>query len=241
MNATTNSCTCLDSPNMLYAPCQACSGEDFETGEIVQVSNCTFIGGSTDDDVVVKFDSSPFEYCLPGSAIRRQQPPPQAGSSGEGLKVDPLTHPLARSGEQQFAVLCRQRSGIDSGNITEVTRPFQIEELCNQDQKDIALSSINLAITVLRHCKTENKSDLMHWVRLLEKQVSNRIPPAQAEPVEAKEPWKPVVGEKVLVEAEVVKRYKDDTVMVACDSNVIQVPLAQLRPLPVVQGEGVGK
>jgi len=167
----------------------------------------------------------------------------QAESSGEELKVDPLTHPLARSGEQQFAVICRQRSGIDSGNITEVTRQFQIEELCNQDQKDIALSSINLAITVLRHCKTENKSDLMHWVRLLEKQVSNRIPPAQAEPVKAKEPWIPKAGEKVLVEALVRKVYRDMTVCVDIfdvnnDSDWAIVNLSQLRPLPVVQGEG---
>ncbi len=163
----------------------------------------------------------------------------QAVSSGVGPMVDPLTHPLARSGEQQFAVLCRQRSGIDSGNITEVTRPFQIEELCNQDQKDIALSSINLAITVLGHCKTENKSDLMHWVRLLEKQVSNRIPPAQAEPVEAKEPWKP--GMRVLIEATIGEELDDDT----CDLRIhtglpvdawIVAKLSQLRPLPVVQG-----
>lgn len=163
----------------------------------------------------------------------------QAVSSGVGPMVDPLTHPLARSGEQQFAVLCRQRSGIDSGNITEVTRPFQIEELCNQDQKDIALSSINLAITVLGHCKTENKSDLMHWVRLLEKQVSNRIPPAQAEPVEAKEPWKPVVGEKVLVEAVVKNVYESGIyIWVVEDRGGARdavVNLAQLRPLPVAQ------
>jgi hypothetical protein len=56
-------------------------------GEIVSVEKCAVMEiGNRDDDVVVKFDSSPFEYCLPGSAIRRQ-PPPQAGSSGGGLKV----------------------------------------------------------------------------------------------------------------------------------------------------------
>lgn len=165
----------------------------------------------------------------------------QAVSSGVGPMVDPLTHPLARSGEQQFAVLCRQRSGIDSGNITEVTRPFQIEELCNQDQKDIALSSINLAITVLRHCKTENKSDLMHWVRLLENQVSNHIPPAQAEPVEAK-PWVPKPGERVIVECEFEIASLDGTsarVYVDEDDGnreLLYVPISQLRPLPVVQG-----
>ena len=163
----------------------------------------------------------------------------QAVSSGVGPMVDPLTHPLARSGEQQFAVLCRQRSGIDSGNITEVTRPFQIEELCNQDQKDIALSSINLAITVLGHCKTENKSDLMRWVRFLEKQVSNRIPPAQAEPVEAKEPWKPVEGTRVLLEVEYCREARNGNGLHLINVNgdtYAARPLAQLRPLPVVQG-----
>lgn len=64
-------------------------------------------------------------------------------------------------------------------------------------------------------------------------------PKLSPQPVEAQEPWKPINGERVLVEAEVVKRYKDDTVMVACDSNVIKVPLSLLRPLPVVQGENL--
>ena len=81
----------------------------------------------------------------------------------------------------------------------------------------------------------------MHWVRLLEKQVSNRIPPAQAEPVEAKEPWKPKKDERVLLEAVVRKVYRGMTVCVDIfdvnnDSDWAIVNISQLRPLPVVQG-----
>ena len=79
---------------------------------------------------------------------------------------------------------------------------------------------------------------------------------AQAEPVEAKEPWKPIKGEKVLVEAvisplrpdregyvdAVVEDHYyatsyDNAVSTEIDSEIVRVPLSQLRPLPVVQGE----
>jgi len=57
-------------------------------GEIVSVEKCAVVEiGNRDDDVVVKFDSSPFEYCLPGSAIRR---------------IPPATH-VARQDAQAFS------------------------------------------------------------------------------------------------------------------------------------------
>lgn len=74
---------------------------------------------------------------------------------------------------------------------------------------------------------------------------------SQAEPVEAKEPWKPVVGEKVLVEAEFVDDLDSMGNLPAglIDSATVHVVVggisafpffSQLRPLPVVQGEILG-
>ena len=59
-----------------------------------------------------------------------------------------------------------------------------------------------------------------------------------SEPVEAKEPWKPVVGQKVLVEAVVSHdNWHRDTVLVDVGTSInVKVNLSQLRPLPVVQG-----
>lgn len=75
---------------------------------------------------------------------------------------DPLQRPLARSGEQQFAVICRQRSGIDSGNICPVSRPQFIEELCDADQQDIVSSVLILAETCIRACKMKNRQHVSH-------------------------------------------------------------------------------
>ncbi len=176
----TNSCTCLDSPNMLAGPCQACSGDDFETGEIVQVSNCTFIGGSTDDDVVVKFNSSPFEYCLPGSVIRHI-PPAHCECGKQYAKIDGVTY-------------------------------------C----PDCTTAMTGLTESELRQ--------------------------ALADPVEAKEPWKPKPNEPLLVAA-IAKQWCGDKWIIEIDGkaawqgvdNQLIVNASQLRPLPVVQGEGVGK
>lgn len=60
--------------------------------------------------------------------------------------------------------------------------------------------------------------------------------------VEAKEPWKPVAGEKVLVEA-VVSEAIGSCIWVTTDGHTVHtIPLhlSQLRPLPVVQGENLG-
>lgn len=69
---------------------------------------------------------------------------------------------------------------------------------------------------------------------------------SQAEPVEAK-PWVPKPGERVIVECEFEIASLDGTsarVYVDEDDGnreLLYVPISQLRPLPVVQGEGVGK
>jgi len=69
--------------------------------------------------------------------------------------------------------------------------------------------------------------------------IKARIQPAQAEPVEVGEPWKP--GMRVLIEATIGEEIDDDT----CDLRIhtglsidawIVAKLSQLRPLPVVQG-----
>ncbi len=78
-------------------------------------------------------------------------------------------------------------------------------------------------------------------------QIANptSIPAAQAEPVEAKEPWKPKVGEKGLVEAEfrnLPAGLLDSATVHVIVGGISAFPsFAQLRPLPVVQGEGAVK
>jgi len=73
-----------------------------------------------------------------------------------------LTKPIARAGEQQFAVICRQRSGVDSGTICPSARVFEIEELCDPDQKDIVSAVLILADMCISRCKSENRKHVGH-------------------------------------------------------------------------------
>lgn len=147
-------------------------------------------------------------------------------------ETDPLVHPIARAGEQQFACICRQRSGIDSGNITEVTRPFHIEKLCDADQRDAALSALNLAITVLKHCKRDNIKDLTHWVDLIAKQVSPAPQPPTLQPGQEVLVWA-VVGEPWSKDAYDVA----DWVRVTIGGHKYGVPLSSIHPAPAKKGE----
>jgi hypothetical protein len=45
-----------------------------------------------------------------------------------------FTQPIARSGEQQFGAIVRNRSGIDAGSVDFSAR--MIGELCEGDQQD---------------------------------------------------------------------------------------------------------
>lgn len=77
-------------------------------------------------------------------------------------ELDKLTMPIVRTGEQQFAVICRERSGVESGTICPTARVFEIEELCDQDQKDIVSSALILADMCISRCRTENRKHLDH-------------------------------------------------------------------------------
>lgn len=50
------------------------------------------------------------------------------------LKED-LTLPIARSGEQQFACIMRNRSGMDAGEIDMGVRVFSIAKLCDGEKQ----------------------------------------------------------------------------------------------------------
>ena len=59
------------------------------------------------------------------------------------------TTPIARAGEQQFACILRNRSGIDSGRIDFGAR--FIDELCETDQRD----AVNMAYAVYAKWRDE--------------------------------------------------------------------------------------
>ncbi len=115
------------------------------------------------------------------------------------------------------------------------------------------LSSPNMLNAPCQHC--EERAKQKQAGSSGEGLKADPLTHAQAEPVAAKEPWKPVVGQKVLVEAAVIKLkperdgyadveitdhyYYADSGEASDleDPNRIRLPLSQLRPLPVVQGE----
>ena len=62
------------------------------------------------------------------------------------------TRPIARTGEQQFACILRNRSGMDSGSIDFGAR--FIDELCPADQQD----AVNAAYAVYeKWCRETGK------------------------------------------------------------------------------------
>ena len=96
---------------------------------------------------------------------------------GDKVENQDLTLPIARKGEQQYGVLARQRSGIDSGVITPVSRTFAIKELCDGDQRDICMAALKLAEMVLSACDEKNRSDLSHWANRIQKLCSIHCDP----------------------------------------------------------------
>jgi hypothetical protein len=80
-----------------------------------------------------------------------------APRSGEGM-IDPLAEPIARTGEPIYASIQRERSGVDSGVISPRARIMAVEELCDEDQKDIVSASLILLEMVLDNTKPTNHS-----------------------------------------------------------------------------------
>ena len=62
--------------------------------------------------------------------------------------VPDYTHPIARTGEQQFAAVVRQRSGMDAGLIDSGTR--DITHLSEADQQDAVNSAYAIYETWVR-------------------------------------------------------------------------------------------
>lgn len=71
----------------------------------------------------------------------------RAGSTSEATMPD-YTHPIARTGEQQFAAVVRQRSGMDAGCIDSGTR--DITHLSDADQQDAVNSAYAIYETWVR-------------------------------------------------------------------------------------------
>ena len=71
--------------------------------------------------------------------------------------ADSLAEPIARDGEQQFGVICRQRSGMESGTISPIARVFVIEGLCDGDQQDACTAALVLAEMIISRCKNKNR------------------------------------------------------------------------------------
>ncbi len=74
-----------------------------------------------------------------------------------------LTKPIARAGEQIYCSIHRERSGVDSGTINPACRVFAVEELCDQDQKDIVSAVLMLAQMVFENTRKKNRT-CDHWL-----------------------------------------------------------------------------
>jgi hypothetical protein len=71
------------------------------------------------------------------------------------IEIDLLCSPIAREDEQQFAVIKRDRSGQDSGEIGYAARVFVIERMNDYNQKEIVASAIMLLETMLEYTRRE--------------------------------------------------------------------------------------
>ena len=73
--------------------------------------------------------------------------------------IDPLCVPIARTGEQIFASIIRNRSGMDSGCIDYACRTIAIEELYEGEKQDIADTAFALYQSVCRASGKKAKND----------------------------------------------------------------------------------
>lgn len=196
----TNSCTCLDSPNMLAGPCRACCDEGLKV-------------------------EMPSDWKMPVS-------PCLNSDSGACSVLDANGRSVARQ------LWCNEAKAIAYALNQVYTRipPAQAEPVEPRQP-----------CTCTGSCKGEEGLGKT-WCCVLKKNMVDdgmshgKLFRAQAEPVAVCE-WKPVAGERVLVEAVVTEVSEDD------GDCWLDMPrdqfgrflLTELRPLPVVQGEGEGK
>lgn len=72
---------------------------------------------------------------------------------------DDLTRPIARSGEQQFAAIMRNRSGMDAGNIDYGLRVFAVENLGDGEKQDICDTAFALYQNICQYAGLRAKND----------------------------------------------------------------------------------
>jgi len=71
--------------------------------------------------------------------------------------LDGYTNPIARSGEQQFACIMRNRSGVSSGEIDFGAR--FVDELSEVDQQDAIEAAYSVYLKWCRECGKKSKRD----------------------------------------------------------------------------------
>jgi len=90
----------------------------------------------------------------------------------QDIKED-LTLPIARSGEQQFACIMRNRSGIDAGEIDMGVRVFSIQNLSDYDKQSICDTAYAMYKTICDYTGKQALREEAHseWIP-----VSERLP-----------------------------------------------------------------
>jgi hypothetical protein len=86
-------------------------------------------------------------------------------------KKDSLTDPIARSGEQIYATILRNRSGQDAGRIDYGARVFAIQDLCEGEQMDMIATGYALYCSIMQYCdkvkirkiSDRNYAELKNW------------------------------------------------------------------------------
>lgn len=66
-----------------------------------------------------------------------------------------LTLPIARSGEQIYASIQRERSGVDAGVISPSVRVFAIDELGFDDQQSAVSAGLLLLEMIVEHVQEQ--------------------------------------------------------------------------------------
>lgn len=75
------------------------------------------------------------------------------------MNKDPLCIPIARGGEQIFASIIRNSSGMDAGCIDYGCRTYELERLCDGEKQDIADTAYALYQSICRAADKKAKND----------------------------------------------------------------------------------
>lgn len=86
----------------------------------------------------------------------------------DSIKPD-LTKPIARAGEQIYASIQRERSGIDSGKISPSVRVFAVAALSPGDQGDMVSAALLLLEMVLDYTSEKSQNDNKHLLKRIVK------------------------------------------------------------------------